>query len=88
MLVAAENAAITKILREENERLRSLLAQAMAAMPESVRDASREDLIAAFMDAGTEDVIRDTAQFILEARRELSLPNAVAQTREKGQADD
>lgn len=76
MLIAAETAVITKPLREENARLRSLLAQAMLAMPESVRDASREDLVEALLDAETEDVVRDTAQFMLEARKELSETNA------------
>ena len=51
---------------------RQIIINLMAAFPPSVRDASDEDLVAAFLDMeDADEEIRDTAQAVLEARKYL-----------------
>ena len=51
----------------------AIISNLLAAMPESVKTASTEDLVEALLDMdGADEETRDTAQALLEARRFLS----------------
>lgn len=49
----------------------SIIAQLLEMMPKSVREASDEDLLEAFLNMDAEQEVRDTSQALLEARKYL-----------------